>query len=187
MQHVSLRSAVCLAALCAVTVCRAHEEGGVHAGPEPLDCERPPADAVTRLPEAIQAFAELVCAPHGQLIVAREDWVWRYPASYFDRPFVAAYSPMESRAEPGAHYFTSLVVEELTGEVARRQNEALEASLPNYQPEAPPSSLLRMVATNELGHRFDVYFPLTGAGRAWGAICAPQCAPEMLFMIYRNE
>lgn len=187
MQHISLHSAVCLAVLCAVTTCLAHEEDAARAGPEPLDCGRPPADAVTRLPEAIQSFAELVCAPNGQLIVARQDWVWRYPASYFDRPLVAAYSPMASRVEPGSRYFTSLVVEELTGEAARQRNEALLASLPNYRPEASPKSVLRMVATNELGHRFDVYFPMTGADRGWGAICAPDCAPEMLFMIYRNE
>ena len=187
MQRISVRVFVCLAALGAAAVSQAHQEGDGRSGPEPLDCEHPPADAVTGLPEAIQPFAELACAPNGQLIVAREDWVWRYPASYFDRPFVAAYSPMESRTEPGARYFTSLVVEELTGEAARKQNEALGKTLPNYRPEAPANSVLRMIATNELGHRFDVYFPMTDANRGWGAICAPQCAPEMLFMIYRNE
>jgi hypothetical protein len=180
-------AAICFAAACLCISVSAHQEGGKDAGPALLDCDHPPADAVTRLPEAIRRFAELACLPNGQLIVAHEDWVWRYPASYFDRPLIAAYSPTESRMEPGARYFTSLAVEELSTEAAMKQNEALGRALPNYRTEPPPRSMLRMAAENELGHRFDVYFPMTDANNGWGAICAPECAPELLFMIYRNE
>ena len=187
MRYISLQVAACLAAACVAIGASAHEESEQRAGPEPLDCGHLPANAVTRLPEAIQAFAELVCAPGGQFIGAREGWVWRYPASYFDRPSVAAHSPVESRMEPGPRYFTSLTVEELTGEAATKQNESLGKTLPNYRTEQPSKSVLRLLATNELGHRFDVYFPMTDANKGWGAICAPECAPEMLFMMYRNE
>jgi hypothetical protein len=187
MRHASMLAAVCFAAAGFAIDARAHQEGEKQSGPEPFDCEHLPPNAVTRLPEAVRAFAELECAPNGQLIVAREDWVWRYPASYFDRPFVAAYSPMQSRTEPGPRYFTSLTVEELTGEAATKENESLGKALPNYRTEPPPKIVLRMVATNELGHRFDVYFPMTDTNKGWGAVCAPECSPEMLFMIYKNE
>lgn len=187
MRPALLSIAVCLVATGFATTVSAHQEGEQQAGPAPFDCEHPPAGAVTRLPEAIQTFAELFCAPIGQLIVPRAGWVWRYPASYFDRPFIAAYSPIESRLEPGPRYFTSLTVEELSGEAALKRNEALGRALPNYRADPPPGTVLRLAASNELGHRFDVYFPMTDANKGWGAICAPECAPEMLFMIYRNE
>jgi len=181
------RVAVCLAAACFAAIVRAHQEREEKTSPAPFDCDHPPAGAVTRLPEAIQPFAQLACAPIGQLIVAREGWVWRYPASYFDRPLVAAYSPMQSRMEPGPRYFTFLTVEKLTGAAPMKQNEALGRALPNYRVDPPPGTVLRLAATNDLGHRFDVYFPMTDTNKGWGAICAPECAPEMLFMIYRNE
>jgi hypothetical protein len=187
-----LRAAVALAAGLAAaagfaTGVAAHQEGGQEADPAPFDCDHLPAGAVTRVPQAIQRFAELSCVPNGQLIVAREGWVWRYPASYFDQPNIAAYAPVVSRVEPGPRYFTSLAVEELSAEAASARNEALGKALPSYRADPPPRSMFRLVATNEMGHRFDVYFPMTDADKGWGAICAPECAPEMLFMIYRNR
>ncbi len=187
MRHVSVRAAVCLAAACFTLSAAAHQEGEIGADLDALACKHPPADAVGRLPDLLQPLAQLTCAPSGQLIVAHEDWVWRYPASYFTVPLIAAYSPIESRAETGPRYFTALAVEELTAEAGKRQNEALGKALPNYRTEPPPARVLRMVATNELGHRFEVYFPMTDANNGWGAICAPDCAPEMLFMIYRKQ
>ncbi|HWQ39554.1 MAG TPA: hypothetical protein VNM24_13285 [Burkholderiales bacterium] len=187
MRRASLPAAACFAAVCFLTAALAHREGEVPAAAWPFDCEHPPADAVTRLPLAIEPFAQLSCLPIGQIIVAREGWVWRYPASYFDQPLIAAYSPMASRAEPGARYFTSLSVEELSGDAALRRNDALVALLPNYRPDAPPKRVLRLEAANELGHRFEVYFPMTDANSGWGAICAPECTPEMLFMMYKSE
>lgn len=188
MQRIRVRLAVAVATACFSITALSHDEPDAAAGGiEPLDCDHLPATAVTSLPEAIRHFAQLECAPNGQLIVAREDWVWRYPASYFDRPFIASYTPLDSRSKPGPRWFTSLALKELTGEAARKQHEALVRALPNYTADPAPKSIYHLEAKNELGDQFDVYFPMMQEGKGWGAICAPDCQPQMLFMIYRQE
>lgn len=187
MQRIRVQLAVAVVAACFSTAALSHDERDAAEGIEPLDCDRLPGNAVTGLPEAIRHFAQLECAPNGQLIVAREDWVWRYPASYFDRPFIASYTPLESRSKPGPRWFTSLVLKELTGDAARRRHEALVRALPNYTADPVPKSVYHLLAKNELGDQFDVYFPMMENGKGWGAVCAPECQPQMLFMIYRQE
>jgi hypothetical protein len=185
MRHVSILAAT--AAACLALSAYAHQENGGGADDGMVfDCDHLPAGAVTNLPEAIRPLARLECLPNGQLIVARENWVWRYPASYFDLPVIAAYSPPESRNKPGPRWFTSLTVKELTGEAALKRSEALARALPNYSVDAPPKSVLHLVAQNELGDRFDVYFPMIDGENGWGAICAPECFPQMLFMVYKR-
>ena len=188
MQGIRVQLAAAVVAACFSIPALSHDEGEAATGDiESLDCDKLPRNAVTSLPEAIRPFAQLECAPNGQLIVAREDWVWRYPASYFDRPLIASYTPLDSRSKPGPRWFTSLTLKELTGDAARRQHEALVRTLPNYAADSAPKTVYHLLAKNELGDQFDVYFPMTQEDKGWGAICAPDCQPQMLFIIYRQE
>jgi hypothetical protein len=177
--------ALLIACLCAPAF--SHEGGGADDSAQPLDCDHQPDKAVSEVPSALQALAALECAPNGQLIVAREGWIWRYPASYFDRPVIAAYTPLESREQPGPRYYVSLQAERLSGDAARRKHETLLGLLPNYKAQTIPKSVLQLTATNELGHQFQVFFPIVDENKAWGVVCAPECSPEMTFMIYRQE
>jgi hypothetical protein len=188
MRKIRLRAAAVLAAAwLSLPVFSHQEESASGADLAPLDCDHLPAGAITTLPEAIRPFAALECAPNGQLIVAREHWVWRFPASYFDRAFIASYTPEASRSKPGPRWFTSLGLKELQGEAARAQHEALLRQLPNYSGDPAPKTVYHLLAQNEQGDRFDVFFPMTSESKGWGAICAPDCEPQMLFMIYKQE
>lgn len=162
------------------------EHGSEAAAAAGHDCEHPPANAARALPEAIAGFSALACHPHGgQYLGAGAGWHWRFPGSYFVVPTVPAFSPSAKLGHAGARFFTDMHVRRLTGEAARQRHETIAKSVPTYLPAKPPESILQLTAINDLGHAFDVFFPLESDRRGWAVICTPECAPEYVFIIDR--
>jgi hypothetical protein len=157
------------------------------AGPALLDCEHPPQSLAAMLPEPVAKVASVECNPSAQTIVARDGWNWRYPGSFFDRPIIPADAPMDSRHMGGPRYFTEFTATELTATDARKRHETFAKDLPTYRETAPPARLVKLVAHNDLGHALDAYFGFRSDGDGWVVLCAPECAPEYLFLMHRID
>ena len=164
----------------------AHSEGETK-GPALVDCEHPPEALAAASPESVAKVASIECNPSAQTIVAREGWSWRYPGSFFDRPTIPAYARMNSRHSGGPHYFTEFMVTELTATDAKKRHEMFANDLPTYREKAPPARLVKLVAHNDLGHELDAYFGFRSDGEGWVVVCAPECAPEYLFMMHKID
>lgn len=164
----------------------AHSEGET-ASPALLDCEHPPDSLLTALPEQVAIVATIECNPSAQTIVPRDGWSWRYPGSYFDRPSIPAYAPMDSRQTGGPRYFTEFTATELSAADARKRHETFAKDLPTYREAAPPARLVKLVAHNDLGHEMDAYFGFRSDGGGWVVLCVPECAPEYLFLMQKID
>ena len=160
---------------------------GEASGPALLDCEHPPQSLVKMLPEPVAQVARVECNPSAQTIVARDGWSWRYPGSFFDRPIIPAYAPMDSRQSGGPRYFTEFTATELTAADAIKRHETFVKNLPTYRETAPPVRLVKLVAHNDLGHELDAYFGFRSDGEGWVVLCAPECAPEYLFLMQKID
>ena len=132
----------------------AHAEAEAPAGGI-LDCEHPPKDLARTLPKQIAATATILCTPSAQMIVAREGWAWRFPGSFFDRPSIPAYSPVESRPAAGGRYFTGFKATALSGGEIRRLHETFAKPLVTYTDAAPPARIVKLVARNDQGYPTD--------------------------------
>lgn len=164
----------------------AHSEGEAN-GPVLLDCKNPPQSLVSMLPEMVARVASIECNPSAQTIVPRDGWTWRYPGSFFDRPIIPAYAPMDSRQTGGPRYFTDFTATELSATDARNRHETFSKDLPTYGEKAPPTRLIKLVAHNDLGHKMDAYFGFRSDGEGWVVLCAPECAPEYLFLMKKID
>ena len=120
-----------------------------------LDCEHPPKNLAHKLPKQIAASASMLCTPSAQMIVAGDGWVWRFPGSYFDRPSIPAYSPVESRADAGGRYFTSFKATELSGVEIRKLHETFAKTMATYADTMPPARVIKLVARNDQGYPID--------------------------------
>jgi hypothetical protein len=171
--------------LSALLAC-AHSEG---EGPDRgmLDCTHPGAEVATALPEAIASPAHLECTPAFQQIVANQGWTWRYPGSYFERPFIPAYAPRSSQGLGGSRFFTGFEARELSPEEIRDQHERFVRTLPTYREASAPARVLKIVATNDLGHELNAFFGFRSDHDGWVVTCTPECAPENLFLIEKVE
>jgi len=152
-----------------------------------LDCEHPPKNLTDTLPEQVAVAATVVCMPSAQMIVAGEGWVWRFPGSFFDRPSIPAYSPVESRAEAGGRYFTDFRATELSGSEIRKVHETFAKTLVTYVDASAPARIVKLVARNDRGHSMDTYFGFKSQSEGWVALCAPDCSPEFFFLINRQD
>ncbi len=162
----------------------AHSEGEAPSAGI-LDCDHPPQDIARALPNALSQAASVVCTPSAQMIIPGPDWVWRFPGSFFDRPSIPAYSPVESRSQAGGRYFTGFEASELeTGEI-RKLHDRFVKTLGTYTEERSPERIVKLVANNDQGHAMEAYFGFKSATEGWVALCAPQCVPEFFFLINR--
>lgn len=160
-------------------------EGG--PGYAVIDCEHPAANVVTALPPAVSSPAHLQCTPAFQQIVSNDGWTWRYPGSYFDRPFIPAYAPRLSHGKGGPRFFTGFETQELSPDEVRAQHDRFTKDIPTYREKAAPARILKLVATNDLGHELDAYFGFRSEREGWVVLCTPDCAPENLFLIEKAE
>jgi hypothetical protein len=78
-------------------------------------------------------------------------------------------------------------VTELTAADAIKRHETFVKNLPTYWETAPPVRLVKLVAHNDLGHKFDAYFGFRSDGEGWVALCAPECAPEYVFLMKKID
>jgi hypothetical protein len=164
----------------------AHSEGEA-TGPALLDCGHPPQSLARILPELLAKVASIECNPSAQTIVPHEGWSWRYPGSFFDRPIIPAYAPVDSRHRGGPRYFTEFTATELTATDARKRHEKFAKELPTYREMAPPGRLVKLVAHNDLGHELDAYFGFRSDDDGWVVLCTPECAPEYLFLMQKID
>jgi hypothetical protein len=156
-------------------------------GPALLDFEHPPQALVKMLPEQVAQVARVECSPSAQTIVAHDGWSWRYPGTYLSRPSIPAELPLDSRDREGSRYFTEFTATELTAADAIKHHETFVKNLPTYWETAPPARLVKLVAHNDLGHKFDAYFGFRSDGEGWVALCAPECAPEYVFLMKKID
>jgi hypothetical protein len=164
----------------------AHSEGEAPAGGI-LDCDHPPKNLIHVLPKQLATAATVICTPTTQMIVAAEGWAWRFPGSYFDRPSIPAYSPIESRPEAGGRYFTGFKATELSAGEIRKLHETFGKTLVTYTDASPPARIVKLVARNDQGRPMDAYFGFKSQSEGWVALCAPNCAPEFFFLINRHD
>lgn len=152
-----------------------------------IDCEHPPKKLAKALPGQIAGVAKIECTPAAQFIVAREGWSWRYPGSFFDRPFIPAYAPMDSRQAGGSRFFAGFKAVELSRDEAKKRHETFVKDVPTYREPSPPARIVKLVARNDLGHEMDAYFGFRSDHEGWVVLCAPQCAPEYLFLMQKTD
>ena len=181
-------SSRCLPLLLLVVALRAFARSEAEApAPDILDCEHPPRKLVHVLPEQLAKAATVICTPSAQMIVAGEGWAWRFPGSYFDRPSIPAYSPLESRPQAGGRYFTGFKATELSGAEIKKLHDTFVKTLVTYPDAQPPARIVKLVARNDQGHPMDAYFGFRSQSEGWVALCAPACAPEYFFLIKRHD
>ena len=164
----------------------AHAEGQTPPGGL-LDCEHPPKNMANVLPQQVAMAAAVICMPSAQIIVAREGWVWRFPGSFFDRPSIPAYSPVESRAEAGGRYFTAFNATEMSAGEIKKLHETFSNTLATYSEASPPARIVKLVARNDQGYPMDAYFGFRSQSEGWVALCVPDCTPEFFFLIKRQD
>lgn len=152
-----------------------------------LDCEHPPKNLTHILPKQVAMAATVICTPSAQIIVAREGWAWRFPGSFFDRPSIPAYSPIESRPDAGGRYFIGFKATELSVSEIKKLHETFARTLATYTDASPPARIVKLVARNDQGYPMDAYFGFKSQSGGWVALCAPDCAPEFFFLINRND
>lgn len=187
----SLVRGLLAAALCmASTVACAHEDANQEPIPF-LDCDHPPEHAASIVPEPIARWAQLQCIPAGQMLVAGEDWVWRYPGSFTDRPFVPAWMSADASASAGPRYFKAMSVrqageDEMRVLKQRFTKSAIEVPAPRA-PTDEPERIYVLAAESNLGEKLEVNFVYRSDRDIWAVPCAPACAPEQLFHIYRRD
>lgn len=187
----SLARGLLAAALCiASTVACAHEDA-THEPLPFLDCDHPPEHALSKVPEPVARWARLQCIPAGQMLVPGEDWVWRYPGSFTDRPFVPAWMSADDTVSAGPRYFKTMSVRQAgTDEVRelkqRLAKSAIEVPAPRSQTDQP-ERIYVLAAESNVGERLEVNFVYRSDQDIWAVPCAPACAPEHLFHIYRRD
>lgn len=164
-----------------------HSETEGDAGYAVIDCEHPAANVATALPPALASPAHLQCTPGFQQIVSNDGWSWRYPGSFFDRPFIPAYAPKLSHGKGGPRFFTGFEAQDLDGAEVSALHERFARELPTYRQQAAPERILKLVAINDLGHALDAYFGFRSEREGWVVLCTPDCAPENFFLIEKTE
>ena len=164
--------------LCAPALSLAHNDNH-EAEEEEVECENHLAES---FPELLKPYARLEC---DQFIVNPANWQWRYPNSYFDRPYIAAFAPKPKKQVAGMRLFRQLIAEEIAPEQIAELHQTKFSKIRSYSQTQAPQRLIRLNATNDLGDTMDVWFGLMNEDKGWVTICAPKCAPEYFFLTER--
>jgi hypothetical protein len=165
-------------------------DAGEHDAPAILDCEDPPAQALRVIPEPLGRWTQIECTPVGQMLVQSEDWIWRYPGSFTDRPFLPAWMSADPHVSPNPRYFKSLDVRQAQSEEARALRERIAKSaidLPAAKPDGTAERVYVVVAETNFGEKLEVNFMYRSDQDIWAVPCAPECRPEQVFHIYRRQ
>lgn len=178
-------------AFCMVSAAACAHEDATHEPLPFLDCDHPPEHALSIVPEPIARWSQLQCLPSGQMLVPGEDWVWRYPGSFTDRPFVPAWMSADPGVSAGPRYFKTMSVrlagaDEMRELKQRFVRSAIEVPAPRVQTD-PPERIYVLAAESNLGEKLEVNFVYRSDQDIWAVPCAPACAPEQLFHIYRRD
>jgi len=171
----------------------AHQDDAVESVPPIMDCDHPPKEAVSALPEPVGQWAQLDCRPSGQLLIQGQGWVWRYPGSWTDQVYVPAWMTGDSSAEGGGRYFKTASVVRLEGADAARLHDRFARELIAHEVHAggegkpKPSTVYTVVAVNDLGHQVQLNFLYRSDADIWGVACSGECKSENVFHVYRSQ
>jgi hypothetical protein len=167
----------------------AHVDGEVEGevGEKLIDCEHPPANLKTAVPQVISSVAAIACTPVAQRIHAARGWTWRYPANFFQVPSIPAFSPLESRNEPAGRFFTGFDIVELDAAQLNERHQWFAQNVVTYPGSQVPTKIIKLVASNDLGHSFDAFFGFRTDKEGWVVLCAPECAPEFVFLMQKRD
>jgi len=152
-----------------------------------VDCDHPPTHAARAVPEPIARWAQLECTPAGQILVPSEDWAWRFPGSFTDRPFVPAWMSAAESVSAEPRFFRSIAARQAGAEEAQLLAQRFASSNINLPPHAGQQQIYILSAESNLGEKFEVNFVYRSDQDIWAVPCAPDCLSEQLFHIYRRE
>jgi len=164
--------------LCAPAFVYAHSDSHQDED-EDAECENHLAET---FPDMLKPYARLEC---DQFIVNSASWQWRYPNSYFDRPYIAAFAPKPKKQVAGMRLFKQLNVQELSAAQISELHENKFSKIRSYNQPQPPQRLIMLKATNDLGDSMDIWFGFLNDDKGWVSVCAPTCAAEYFFLIER--
>ena len=133
-------------------------------------------------PSILKPYAKLEC---DQFIVNPDNWRWRFPGSYFDRPYIPAFAPKPKKNIAGMRTYKQFSAQEVDKSQIPELHESKFLKIRSYKQEKPPQRLIKLKATNDLGDSMDVWFGLHDENKGWVAICSPVCAPEFFFLTER--
>jgi hypothetical protein len=134
-------------------------------------------------PKLIEFMSEIDC---NQFISSNSDWNWRYPNSYFDRPFISAFSPRTRKQEPGLRFFRRIVAFEIEGQAIQEAYDNIFTKVKNFPDKQLPKRLIRMDTVNDIKDETHIWFGFSSEDKGWAVVCAPECAPEYLFLIEKR-
>jgi hypothetical protein len=135
-------------------------------------------------PKIIEFMSEIDC---NQFISSNSDWNWRYPNSYFDRPFISAFSPRTRKPEPGMRFFRRIAAYEVQGQDIQDAYDNIFIKLKNFPEKQLPKRLIRMDTVNDIKDETHIWFGFSSEDKGWAVVCAPECAPEYLFIIEKSR
>jgi hypothetical protein len=134
-------------------------------------------------PKILDFMTSIDC---NQFISNNEDWTWRYPNSYFDRPFISAFSPRTRKAETGTRFFRRISAYEADEAERQEAYETIFKNLRNFPDKHPPKRMIRMDTVNDIKDETQIYFGFNSEDSGWAVVCAPDCAPEYFFLIEKR-
>lgn len=164
--------------MCFPLAAHAHN-GDNDAADEEGECENHLSEV---FPEILKPYARLEC---DQFIVNPESWQWRFPNSYFDRPYIPAFAPKSKKNIAGMRVYKQLDAKEVDKAQIPELHESKFLKIRSYKQTQPPERLIHLKATNDLSDSMDVWFGLLNENKGWVAICAPVCSPEYFFLTER--
>lgn len=182
-----MKRIIALLLLCSGAFAYAHQGEEQAASAGAFDCEHPPADAVTALPEPLLDVGRFTCLPGGQAIAAAKPWTWRYTGSYFDMPLVPASAHRDSAGLAPPFYFHHLSVHDLAPDEAGRQNEVLKQTIVTYRPESDLVGMTRIEAENNYGQVVTMYMPMQTEDKGWLIVCTPECRPDYVIILNKLQ
>ena len=134
-------------------------------------------------PKLIEFMSEIDC---NQFISSNSEWIWRYPNSYFDRPFISAFSPLTRKAEPGMRFFRRIAAYEVQGQDIKDAYDNIFIKVKNFPEKQLPKRLIRMDTVNDIKDEAHIWFGFSSEDKGWAVVCAPECAPEFFFIIEKR-
>jgi len=134
-------------------------------------------------PKILDFMTNIDC---NQFISNNDDWIWRYPNSYFDRPFISAFSPRTRKAEPGIRFFRRISAYEADAAERQEAYETIFKNLRNFPDKQAPKKMIRMDTVNDIKDETQIYFGFNSEDAGWAVVCAPDCGPEYFFLIEKR-
>jgi hypothetical protein len=134
-------------------------------------------------PKILDFMTSIDC---NQFISNNDDWIWRYPNSYFDRPFISAFSPRTRKAEPGVRFFRRISAYEADAAERQEAYETIFKNLRNFPDKQAPKRMIRMDTVNDIKDETQIYFGFNSEEAGWAVVCAPDCGPEYFFLIEKR-